>query len=90
MNRSLSEQSQWELDSILPEECFACGLELLRAAPCHFNELCLPRACVNGFFMQAPHSQRASEGNALFWEILVWASSSLPRSIKIKVSLKMY
>lgn len=56
MNCSLSEQSQWEFDSILPEECFACGLELLWAAQCHFNELQLTRACVNDFFMQGPHS----------------------------------
>lgn len=39
MNCSLSEESQWEFDSILPEECFASGLELLWAAQCHFNEL---------------------------------------------------
>lgn len=84
MNCSLSEQSQWEFDSILPEECFACGLERLWAAQCHFNELQLTRACVNDFFMQGSHSQHASEGNILFWEILVLVSSSLPRSIKIR------
>lgn len=66
MNCSLSEQSQWEFDSILPEECFACGLELLWAAQCHFNELQLTRACVNDFFMQGPHSQHTSERNTVF------------------------
>ena len=66
MNCSLSEQSQWEFDSILPEECFACGLELVRAAQRHFNELQLTRACVNAFFMQGSLGQHASEGNSLF------------------------
>lgn len=84
MNGSLNEQSQWEFNSVLPEDCFACVLELLRAAQCHFNELQITRARVNDFFMQGSHSQNTSEGNALFQEILVLASSSFPRSIKIK------
>lgn len=83
MNCSLSEQSKWEFDSILPE-CFASGLEPLWATQCHFNELQLTSACVNDFFMWGSHSQHASEGNTLFREILVLDSSLLPWSIKIK------